>query len=159
MADEAAFGVHDIGLAVGDGGAAQVAPGPVQGGGHAREAVLVVQRIARVEEDDVVARGLTYALVHGVVEARVGLSDHTHAVGHSALHIALDSGKSTVRAAAVHQEMLHAGIGLSGHTAERALQRAGGVVGAGDDAYERRRFHRLLTEMETTMRSSTESAP
>ncbi len=126
-AHEVAFAVDEGGLAVhhvGQGG------GGVQAVYHLLQGVVLVEAVAGIEEAHVVARGQCQSLVHGVVQAVVGLADEAC----HAFLVAADDAEGLVGGGTVDDDVFHVVVGLRDDALQGVFDGGFGVVADGDDA-------------------------
>lgn len=78
----------------------------------------LVEFVACIKEYQIVACGLLYAFVHGIIKSVVGLADNADEVGifPISFHIALHMGKGVVCGASIDDDVLDVGVGLTFHT-------------------------------------------
>ena len=97
--------------------------------GDGRQRVRVMEAVVGVEEPDRVAAEAAKPLVHGVVEAAVGLGDHRHAVAGKRAH---DAQRVVARGPVDDQQLL-VGMRLAAERLQRLADGGGGVAADGDD--------------------------
>ena len=88
-----------------------------------------MQLISRIQEADVVARGQTDTLVHGIVQAFVRF---THYLA-DMFPVSVGNIQGVVFRTAVHQYVFHMPIGLGNNALDSVFQYVAGIVGHRDD--------------------------
>ena len=133
VAQEVAFVVHEVGLAIDDSRAACGVVAGVELCGDLGQCAVGVELISGVEEDDVVALGLLQCFVHGVVKAAVGLAHQHDGMGVAlvgvALHIVLDLSHGCIGGAPVDEEVLYCSVCLRGNAVKGAANGGASVIG------------------------------
>ena len=141
MAQEAARCIDDVSVAIEH---TRQCLAIAHGGSYEFQRLGRRKHIAGIQEQHVVARGQTNALVHGVVETAVGLTHHHQfVVGLAFFRLMFVGAHQLHRGIArgtVDDEVLHAMIGLREHAVEGPSHLACRIIRAGNN---RKLDHRL----------------
>lgn len=104
-----------------------------------------MQAVARIEEDDVVARGHVERLVHCIVQSFVGLAetvDFARLCGQAITFlIVVDGFEGSILRVAIYDDVLHVWIVLRLNASDSSFDERGGVIGDGGNGDFKRRVH------------------